>query len=183
MAGAYLSIHAARLHQTTLVDEHDRLHPVSKPELGEASGNVGLDRPLTHVERLGYLGVGGTLGDQLEHLDLTIGERGQLGSEPGAAGPDDRLGPVGHLELGEDVGDVVAHRLGAHQQASSDEVVRQASGDEVEYLSLSGSQSGEGLVVTGSLAGGEKPEKPVGHARTEDGIPSPDASTARMIST
>ena len=38
-------------------------------------------------------------------------------SEPGLAGAHYRLGPVGDLQLGEDVGDVVAHRLGANVQS------------------------------------------------------------------
>jgi hypothetical protein len=37
-----------------------------------------------------------------------------LPAQPGFAGANYGLRPVGHLQLGEDAGDVVAHRLGAH---------------------------------------------------------------------
>jgi hypothetical protein len=33
---------------------------------------------------------------------------------------DDRLGPVSHLQFGEDIGDVVAYRLGAQRQLPGD---------------------------------------------------------------
>lgn len=36
-------------------------------------------------------------------------------AKPGLAGADDGLGPVDHLELAEDVGDVVLHRLEAEE--------------------------------------------------------------------
>ena len=35
----------------------------------------------------------------------------------GVPGPDDRSGPVDHVQLGDDVGDVVAYSLAAHAQA------------------------------------------------------------------
>jgi len=46
-------------------------------------------------------------------------------------GTDDGLGPVGNLQLGEDVGDVVANGLGAQRQLSGDRRVGVSLRDKV----------------------------------------------------
>src|SRR5688572_16894036 len=56
---------------------------------------------------------------------------------------DDALRAGGDAELGEDVGDVVAHGLLAEGQAAGDGVVVEAAGDEVEDLALAIGQLGE----------------------------------------
>ena len=48
-----------------------------------------------------------------------------LRSEPGRARPCDGLGPIRHLESGQDIGDVVARRLQADAHASSNLLVAQ----------------------------------------------------------
>jgi hypothetical protein len=48
-----------------------------------------------------------------------------LRSEPGRARPRDGLGPVRHLESGQDIGDVVARRLQTDAHAPSDLLVAQ----------------------------------------------------------
>jgi hypothetical protein len=55
-------------------------------------------------------------------------------AKTGFSGPEDGLCPVGYLELGEDVRDVVAHGLGAHVQEFGNFGVVVALGYEVEYL-------------------------------------------------
>jgi len=45
-----------------------------------------------------------------------------------------RLGPVGDLELGEDVGDMVAHRLGTQDEAGSDLSIRITLSNQGEHL-------------------------------------------------
>jgi hypothetical protein len=69
------------------------------------------------------------------------------------AGPDDRLGPVGHLQLGEDGRDVVADRLAADHELTSDRGIGPAGRDQVEHLALPGGQLGKGLgrLLVGAL--------------------------------
>src|SRR5687767_986304 len=59
--------------------------------------------------------------------------RADLG-QPGVSGADDRLCPVSHLQLAEDVGDVVAHRLQAEEQRVGDLLIVPTSGDEGQDL-------------------------------------------------
>jgi hypothetical protein len=57
-------------------------------------------------------------------------------SHPGFTGADDGLGAVGDLELGKDVGDVVADGLLAQVQLFGDLGVRLVAGDEIQDLAL-----------------------------------------------
>src|SRR6478752_4247063 len=57
-------------------------------------------------------------------------------TQSGVAGPDDRLGAVGCLQLGEDVGDVVADRLGGEVERRRDLRVVLPGRDQVEDLEL-----------------------------------------------
>ena len=50
------------------------------------------------------------------------------------SGTDDGLGSVGNLQLGEDVGDVVAYRLGAQRQLPGDRRIGVSLRDEVQDL-------------------------------------------------
>ena len=61
------------------------------------------------------------------------------------AGPDDGLGPVGDLQLGEDVRDVVAYGLGAQRQLFRDGGIWMALGDEVQDLTLPVGEGRKGL--------------------------------------
>jgi hypothetical protein len=63
------------------------------------------------------------------------------------------VGAVGHVELGEDVGHVVADRLGAEDQAAGDGLVVQAPGDEVEDVVLPLGQLGERPAGRAAAAG------------------------------
>src|SRR5690349_19088076 len=56
------------------------------------------------------------------------------------AATDDRLRPVGHLELAKNVRDVIAHRFGTEHQFIGDIAVAGPLRDEIEYLTLSGAQ-------------------------------------------
>src|SRR6478672_11044475 len=72
-----------------------------------------------------------------------------LPAHTGGPRSNDCLGPVRNLELGEDAGYMVAHRLGAEKQALCDVVVGHAGGDEVEHLTLPGAQLWKLLGVEG----------------------------------
>jgi hypothetical protein len=60
-------------------------------------------------------------------------------AQTGFAGPEDGLRSVDYLQLGEDVGNVVAHGLGADEEVPGDFGVGVTLGDEVEDLTLAGS--------------------------------------------
>jgi hypothetical protein len=60
-----------------------------------------------------------------------------LAAETGFAGADDGLRAVGDLELGEDIGDIVAYRLRAERQFPCDGGIRMSARDQVEDLTLS----------------------------------------------
>jgi hypothetical protein len=64
-------------------------------------------------------------------------------SQPRFAGADDGLRAIGDLELGEDVRDVVAHRLGAQVEALRDLGVRLVLGDQGEDLVLAVGELGK----------------------------------------
>src|SRR6266545_7891924 len=66
------------------------------------------------------------------------------GAEPGVTGPDDGRGPVGDLQLGQDVGHVVANRFLAEREPFGDSSVGPPGGDEVEDVVFAGGQAGEG---------------------------------------
>lgn len=55
-------------------------------------------------------------------------------AEPGFAGADDGLCPVGDLELGEDVRDVVGYRLGIRAETSGERSLRQCKERGVRVL-------------------------------------------------
>jgi hypothetical protein len=61
------------------------------------------------------------------------------------SGPNDGLGSVGYLQLGEDVGDVVPHGLRAQVELFGDRGVRVPPGDELKDLALAVGKGGEGL--------------------------------------
>ena len=56
--------------------------------------------------------------DRCPDLARRVSRWGPLAAHAGHAGAHDRLGPVAHLELREDVGDVVAHGLGARTSSA-----------------------------------------------------------------
>ena len=75
---------------------------------------------------------------------------------PGLPSADDGLRPVGHLELEQDVRDVVAHRLQAHEQLPRYLLVAFTLPDETEDLLFSLGEFWEGALgrapVLGALA-------------------------------
>ena len=74
-----------------------------------------------------------------------------LSAQPRFAGSDDRLSPVGHLQFGEYVRDMVAYGLGADKEACGDRGVVVASGDEVQDLALAGGELGKAIAGDGGL--------------------------------
>src|SRR5215211_3443166 len=91
-------------------------------------------------------------------------------AKTGFSGPEDGLRPVGYLELGEDVRDVVAPGLGTHVQEFGNFGVVVALGYEVEYLPLAGGELGEGFCGRGRAGDGEKVREASGDLRPEIGI-------------
>src|SRR5919112_407194 len=79
-----------------------------------------------------------------------------LPAQPRLARPDDSVCPVGNLQLGEDVGDVVAYGLGADKQACGDLGVGVALGYEIEDLYLARGELGECFGRRGGLGCGEE---------------------------
>ncbi len=75
--------------------------------------------------------------------------------QPGFSGADDRLRPVGHLQLEEDVRGVVAHRFEAQEQPFGYLLVALALGDEGEDLLFAFGELGEGAP---RRAGGRAPK-------------------------
>ena len=86
-------------------------------------------------------------------------------TEAGVAGSHDGLGAGGDVELGEDVGDMVAERLGAHAEPRRDLAVVEPPGHQVEDLGLACGEIGQMqrparptrcLRLGGTGVGGEK---------------------------
>jgi hypothetical protein len=100
------------------------------PPTGKRLGTLG---------SLGSAGVGAaTVGPDTTLLSCFFGRAGSgrfrldvVAPEPNLACAHYRLGPVGDLQLGEDVRDVVAHRLGAHVKLPGYLGIAAASGYEV----------------------------------------------------
>ena len=61
-----------RAARAAFVGEDHGLHTVSKAELGEDVGHVGLDGRLAEEQGGGDLGVGEALGDELEYLEFAL---------------------------------------------------------------------------------------------------------------
>src|SRR5689334_13143657 len=64
-------------------------------------------------------------------------------AEAGVARAHDGLGPGADVELGEDVGDMVAEGLGAHAELTGDLAVVEAAGHQVEDLNLARGEIGQ----------------------------------------
>src|SRR5215468_1324731 len=63
-----------------------------------------------------------------------------LAPESAAAGDDDRLRPVAGVELGENVGHMVAHRLRSEHEFARDRLVVEAAGHQFQDVSLTAAQ-------------------------------------------
>ena len=75
-------------------------------------------------------------------------ERSVLGifsTQPSFAGTDDGVRTVCHLQLGEDVGEVIGYSLGADIETCGDLGIAMTPSDKVENLALTGAELGEGL--------------------------------------
>ncbi len=81
----------ARLYESRLVREHDRLHPVAKIKLLENAGDVGLDGCLAEVELPGDLGVREAASDHPHDLELTPGQLDKAGRDIVGPGHQDEL--------------------------------------------------------------------------------------------
>ena len=73
-------------------------------------------------------------------------------SQSPLARPQDGFRPVGDLELGEHVGEMVAHRLGSQAESLGDDGRTQAGGEQVQDAALALSQLREGLRGRGAGA-------------------------------
>src|SRR5215203_2484353 len=93
-------------------------------------------------------------------------------AQPSLSRTDDGMCPVGHLQLRKDVGDVVAHSVGADEQACGDLGVGVSLGYEVEDLALAGGELGEGLLGRGRFGCGEEVHEAFGDLRSEVGLPT-----------
>src|SRR5215210_4118085 len=90
-------------------------------------------------------------------------------SQPRLSGANDGLSTVGDLQLGEDVRDVVAHRLRTQRELLCDGRVWATLGDEVQDLALAVGERREGLGHGRSRAC-EVREHPFSNRRAEDGF-------------
>src|SRR5215204_5757672 len=91
-------------------------------------------------------------------------------AQPSLSRTDDGMCPVGHLQLRKDVGDVVAHSVGADEQACGDRCVGVALRNEVQDLALAGGELGEGLLWRGRFGCGEEVHEAFGDLRSEVGL-------------
>src|SRR6266508_6363827 len=73
-----MSAGRARRSEPGLVGGDDRLDAVAQPELAQDARHVRLDRRLAEKQALGQLGVREAAGQQAQHLELALGERGEL---------------------------------------------------------------------------------------------------------
>src|SRR5215204_6470590 len=83
-------------------------------------------------------------------------------AQPGLSGADDGVCPVGHLQLRKDVGNVIAHGVGADKQACGDLGVGVTLGYELECFHLAGGELGEGHFGRGRFGGGEEVNEATG---------------------
>jgi hypothetical protein len=74
LAGEARLLTNPRFDETALVREYDRLHPISKAQLGEHVGNVRLDRAFAEVKVRGELRVALARGEQPQDLKFAFGE-------------------------------------------------------------------------------------------------------------
>src|SRR5829696_6389420 len=93
-------------------------------------------------------------------------------AQPPFAGPDDRMSPVSNLQLGEDVGDMVAYGPRADKQTCGDLGVGVALGYEVEDLDLARGEFGESLLQRYRFWRGEKIHQAIRDLRSEVGFSS-----------
>src|SRR3990172_10191340 len=114
-------------------------------------------------------------GSGVPNLAGTVNASGAVRLPPLAAHarlarPYDGLGPVGDLELAEDVRDMVAHGLRREHQALRDGQVVQATCDQLEDLPLALGELGEGLRGEARAGGGEEGHQPPCDRGPEDGL-------------
>src|ERR671910_1698201 len=92
-------------------------------------------------------------------------------AQPSLSGTDDGMYPVGHLQLRKDVGDVVAHSVGADKQTCGDLCVGVALGDQVEDLTLTGGEFGKSLLWRGGFGGCGESQEGTGGLRGAGRLP------------
>lgn len=107
---------------------------------------------------------------------------GQRLAEACVAPPDDGVGTISHLELTEDIGDVIAHRLWAEDKAIGDLRVARALGDEVENLALAVAQLRKGLLWHRGVGAEKKSMSRTAMAGLKIASPLPTERTARSMS-
>ena len=92
--------------------------------------------------------------------------RNGVPAQAGFAGLEDGLSSVGDLQLGEDVGDVVAHGLGTDEEVPGDFGVVVTLGDEVEDLTLAGGEFRKSLPGRGWRGSREEVREATGRPRS-----------------
>src|ERR687898_2840190 len=95
---------------------------------------------------------------------------GSFAAESGLTRADDGLCSIGDLQLGEDVGDVVADRFGAEVEALRYLGVRLVTGDEDQDLAFPVGKLGEGFRGRVRAGCGEILHQTPGDCRAEDGL-------------
>src|SRR3712207_8312887 len=93
-----------------------------------------------------------------------------ISPHPSVAGTDDGLRLVGHLQLEEDVRDVVSHRFQAHEQLPGYLLVALALRNQGEDLLFTLGEFGEGALRCGRAGGGKVAYDALGYSRSEDGF-------------
>lgn len=83
--------------------------------------------------------------------------------------PDDRLRPIGHLQLAEDVGNVVAHRLEGEAQLLGDLLIGFPLGDQCQEFALPLAEFWEDPRRDARPVRREEAEHTPGNAGAEDG--------------
>ena len=97
-----------------------------------------------------------------------------VSTETVTASEHDRLRPVGRADLGEDVGDVVAHRLRVDDEPAGDGVVVEPAGNQVEHVELAGAEVRERRHRRGAAELGELGDG-VGQVAVEHDVAGHDA--------
>src|SRR5262249_20708929 len=97
-------------------------------------------------------------------------KRDTSSSQPRLSGANDSMRSIGHLQLAEYAGDVVAHRLGAEDEVAGDLYIALALGEQVKNLALTVGQSRKDLWRRGGLGRREEGDQSGGDRWAKDGL-------------
>src|SRR5947199_3048900 len=97
-------------------------------------------------------------------------------SQASFSSPDDGLCSIGHLQLAEDVGDVVAHRLEGQPQLIGDLLIAAAPCHQRQQFALPLAEFWKDPWWDGRPGRCEEAKHAFGNARTEDGLTAGDSA-------